>query len=101
LRDDEPCDIIYVIVSLLNGSTLKLRNVGHALKLKRKLIFVSQLMDEGMKITFDGDVCKITKVAMVMAHNKKEGTLYMTSGSGASTSITLSELDEVASKTWA
>ena len=42
-----------------------------------------------MKTTFDGDVCKITKVAMVMAHGKKEGTLYMTSGSEASSESTL------------
>ena len=46
-----------------------------------------------MKTTFDGDVCKITKCAMVMAHGKKEGTLYMTSGSRASISVASSELD--------
>jgi len=43
--------------------------------------------------TFDGDVCKITKGAIVMAHSKKEDTLYMTSGSGASISVASSELD--------
>jgi len=35
--------------------------------LERNLISVSQLMDGGMKTTFDADVCKIAKGAMVMA----------------------------------
>ena len=45
-----------------------------------------------MKTTFSGDVCKITKGAMVMAHGKKEGTLYMTSGSDASISVVSSDV---------
>jgi len=74
LGDDEPCDIVGkgdVMVSLSNGLTLKLRNVRHVLKLKRNLISDGQLVNGGMKTTFDGDVCKITKVAMVMAYGKK------------------------------
>jgi len=87
LRNNKSCDIIGkgdVIISLFNGSTLKLRNVRHALKLKRNLTSVGQLAaGGGMKTTFDGNVCKITKGVPVMAHDKKEGTLYMTCGSGA------------------
>ena len=45
-----------------------------------------------MKTTFVGDVCKITKGAIVMAHEKKGSTLYMTSSSGASISVASSEL---------
>jgi len=60
-----------VVVSLFNGSTLKLRNVRYVPKLKRNLISVRQLANRGMKTTFDGDVCKITKGAMVMAHGEK------------------------------
>jgi len=74
LGDDESCDIIGkgdVVVSLSNGSTLKLTNVRHVQILKRNLISVGQLVDGGMKTTFDGDVCMITKGAMVMAHGKK------------------------------
>ena len=44
--DDEPCDINGkgdVMVSLSNGSTLKLRNVRLLLKLKRNLIYVRKL----------------------------------------------------------
>ena len=70
-----------------------MRNIKHVPKLKKNLISVGQLADGGMKTTFDGDVCKITKGDVVMAHDKTEGTLYMTSGSGASISVTLSELD--------
>ena len=65
LGDDEACDIVGkgdVMVSLSNDLTLKLRNIGHVPKLKRNLISISQLADGGMKTTFDGDVCKITKV---------------------------------------
>ena len=96
LGDDELCDIVGkgdVMVSLSNSSTLKLRNVRYVLKLKRYLISVGQLVDEGMKTTFDVDVCKITKSVMVMTLEKKEGTLYLTSVSGASISGASSELD--------
>jgi len=65
LGDDEPCDIARkgdVVVSLSTGSILKLRNVRYVPNLKRNLIFVRQLADGGMKTTFDGDICKITKV---------------------------------------
>ena len=79
LGDDELCYIVGkgdVMVSFSNGLTLKLRNARHVSKLKRNLIIVGQLADGGMMNTFDGDVCKITKGAMVMSHGKKEGTLY-------------------------
>ena len=47
-----------------------------------------------MKTTFDDNVCKIMKGAIVMAHKKKEGTLYMTSGFGASISVASTELND-------
>jgi len=62
------------------------------MKLKRNLISVGQLADGGIKTTFD-DVCKITKRALVMAHGKKEGILYMTSSFEASILVVLSEVD--------
>ena len=98
--DDEPCNIVRiddVLVSLSNGSLLNLWNVRHVPKLKRNLISIGQLADEGMKTNFDGDICKIMKDSMVMAHGKKEGTLYVISGSGASISVASSELD---AKVW-
>ena len=79
--------------SLSNGLMLKLRNARHTLKLKINLISVGQLVDGGMKTTFDDDICKITKGVMVMAHSKKEDTIYMISSSRASISVASSKLD--------
>ena len=67
-----------------NGSILKLKDVRHVPKLERNLIYVGQLAAAKMKITFAGDLCKITKGAMITIHSKKEGTVYITSGSTAS-----------------
>jgi len=50
-------------------------------------------VDGRMKTTLDSDICKITKDAMVMAHDKKESTLYMISGSRALISVTSWELN--------
>jgi len=44
-----------------------------------------------MKITFDGDLCKIT--TMIIANDKKEGTLCMTFGSTVSISVASSDMD--------
>jgi len=90
LRDDEPCNIVGkgdLMVSLSNGTMLKFRNIKHVSKLKRNQISIDQLADGGMKTTFEGDVCKITKGTMVTTHGKKEGTLYMTSSSRVSMSV--------------
>jgi len=46
-----------------------------------------------MKTSFDGDICKITKGSMVMTLEKKEATLYMMLGSGASILVASSEMD--------
>jgi len=78
-----------MLVSLSNGSTLKLRMVNqhrHVPKLMRNLISVDQLADGGMKTTFDGG-------CHGEVHSKKEGTLYMMSGSGSSISVASPELD--------
>jgi len=82
-----------VTIILSNGSTLKLKDVKNVPKLKRNLIFVSQLANSGMKITFDGDLYKITKGVMITSHGKKEGALYMTSGSTASISVASLDVD--------
>jgi len=77
LGNDESCNIVVkgnMTVSLSNGSILKLKDVKHITKLKRNLISFGQLVDVGMKTTFDGDLYKITKGAMITAHGKKEGT---------------------------
>jgi len=50
LGDNEPCDIVrkgVVMFSLSNGSTLKLKNARHVLKMKINLSSVGRLQTEG------------------------------------------------------
>ena len=96
LRDNELCYIVGkgdVVISLSNDLILELRNIRYVMKLERNLISVDQLTYGGMKSTLDSDVCMITKGGMVMAHGKKEGTLYITSGFGASILVASSEVN--------
>jgi len=98
LGDDEPCNIIgksNVTINLSNDSILKLKDDGHVPKMKRNLMSIGQLADAGMKTTFDGDSCKITKGVMITTHDKKEGTLYMTSVSTTSISVVSSNVESV------
>ncbi|RVW83913.1 Retrovirus-related Pol polyprotein from transposon TNT 1-94 [Vitis vinifera] len=68
-----------VRISLPNGSVWLLEKVRHIPDLKRNLISVGQLDDEGHAILFVGGTWKVTKGARVLARGKKTGTLYMTS----------------------
>ncbi|GFZ01036.1 hypothetical protein Acr_14g0006710 [Actinidia rufa] len=82
LGDDEPCSIIgkgEVQISLTNGTTLRLKDVRHVPNLKRNLISVGQLATSGCKTIFTDDSWKVMKGDMVMAHRKKQGTLYVMS----------------------
>ena len=56
-----------------------LEKVRHIPDLRRNLIYVGQLDDEGHAILFVGGTWKVTKGARVLARGKKTGTLYMTS----------------------
>ena len=62
-----------------NGSVWLLEKVRHIPDLRRNLISVEQLDDEGHAILFVGGTWKVTKGVRVLAHEKKTGTLYMTS----------------------
>ena len=55
-----------------------MRNVRHVPNLKRNLISIGQLDDEGFVTTFVNGCWKITKGAMVIVRGSKMGTLYMT-----------------------
>ncbi|RVW16522.1 Retrovirus-related Pol polyprotein from transposon TNT 1-94 [Vitis vinifera] len=66
-------------ILLPNGSVWLLEKVQHILDLKRNLISVGQLDDEGHAILFVGSTWKVTKRARVLARGKMIGTLYMTS----------------------
>ena len=67
-----------VRILLPNGSIWLLEKVRHIPDLRRNLISVGQLDDEGHAILFVSGTWKVTKGARVLAHGKKTGTLYMT-----------------------
>ena len=56
-----------------------MEKVRHIPDLRRNLISVGQLDDEGHTILFVGGTWKVTKGARVLARGKKTSTLYMTS----------------------
>ena len=68
-----------VRILLPNGSVWLLEKVQHIPELRRNLIYVGQLDDEGHAILFVGGTWKVTKGVRVLARGKKIGTLYMTS----------------------
>ena len=82
LADGSALDVVgmgNVRILLPNGSVWLLEKVRHILELRRNLIFVGQLDDEGHAILFVGGTWKVTKGARVLARGKKTGTLYMIS----------------------
>ncbi|CAH9142592.1 unnamed protein product [Cuscuta epithymum] len=60
-----------------NGCMLKLNGVRHIPGLRRNLLSIGQLDEEGYAVTFGNRNWKITKGALLVAKGKKEGTLYM------------------------
>ena len=68
-----------VRILLPNGFVWLLKKVRHIPDLRRNLIFIGQLDNEGPAILFVGGTWKVTKGARVLARGKKTGTLYMTS----------------------
>ena len=68
-----------VQILLPNGSVWLLEKVRHIPDLRRNLISVGQLDDEGHAILFVGGTWKVTKGVRVLACGKKTGTICMTS----------------------
>nr|CAN78986.1 hypothetical protein VITISV_015274 [Vitis vinifera] len=82
LADGSTLDVVGlgdVRISLPNGSVWLLEKVQHISDLRRNLISVGQLDDEGHAIPFVGGTWKVTNGARVLARGKKTSTLYMTS----------------------
>ena len=82
LADGSTLDVVGlrdVRISLPNGSVWLLEKVRHILDLRRNLISIGQLDDEGHAVLFVGGTWKVTKGVKVLACEKKTGTLYMTS----------------------
>ena len=82
LADGSALDVVGmgdVRILLPNGYVWLLEKVRHIPELRRNLISIGQLDDEGHAILFVSGTWKITKGARVLACGKKTDTLYMTS----------------------
>ena len=82
LADGSALDVIGmgdVQILLRNGFVWLLEKVRHIPELRRNLISVGQLNDEGHAILFIGGTWKVTKGARVLSCGRKTSTLYMTS----------------------
>ena len=82
LADGTALDVVGmgdIRILLPNGFVWLLEKVRHIPDLRRNLIFVGQLDDEGHAILFVSGTSKVTKGVKVLACGKKIGTLYMTS----------------------
>lgn len=78
LADDEPLDIVAkddVHIKMPNQSVWKLKNIKHVPSLKRNLISIGQLDNEGYVTILVGGSWKITKDAMMIARGNKIDTL--------------------------
>ncbi|CAM8883282.1 unnamed protein product [Rhodiola kirilowii] len=79
LGDVEPLEVAGkgdVRIKTPDGSILQLRGVRHIPGLKKNLLSVGQLDEDGYDVTFNCRNWKIAKGARVIAQGKKEGTLY-------------------------
>lgn len=67
-----------VCIKVKSDSVWKLQKVRYVPRLKRNLILVGQLDDEGHVVNFHGSKWKVRTGARILAHGYKIGTLYMT-----------------------
>jgi len=80
LTDGKSLDIVGkgdINIKTSNGSLWTLHNVRHIPALKRNLISIRQLDDEGHHTTFGDGAWKVNKGNLVMACGKKRVSLYM------------------------
>ena len=80
LADDQVLDITGigdVDLKTSMGTTWTLKDVRVIPSLRRKLISVGKLDDEGFDVHFGGGQWKVIKGNLVIAKGKKKGTLYM------------------------
>ena len=80
LADGKSLDIIRrgdINIKTSNGSVWTLNNVRHIPTLKRNLISIGQLDDDGHYTTFGDGHWKVMKGNLVVARGKKQRSLYM------------------------
>jgi hypothetical protein len=81
LADGTALDVVgigNVKIRIHADSVWKLQKVRHVPELKKNLISVGQLDDEGHGIHFHGGKWKVSMGARIIAQGEKTGTLYMT-----------------------
>ncbi|GKB93236.1 retrovirus-related pol polyprotein from transposon TNT 1-94, partial [Tanacetum coccineum] len=66
-----------VILKTSFGTSWTLKDVRYIPSLKKRLISVGQLDEEGYHVGFGDQQWKVTKGNLVIAHRKKLGSLYM------------------------
>ncbi|GJZ36138.1 retrovirus-related pol polyprotein from transposon TNT 1-94, partial [Tanacetum coccineum] len=66
-----------VVLKTSFGTSYTLKDVMYIPSLKRKLISVGQLDEEGYHLGFRDQEWKVTKGSFVVAHGNKRGSLYM------------------------
>ncbi|GKB16537.1 retrovirus-related pol polyprotein from transposon TNT 1-94 [Tanacetum coccineum] len=80
LADDKTLDIAGirdVVLKTSFGTSWTLKEVRYILGLKKRLISVGKLDEEGYHVGFGDQQWKVTKGNLVIAHRKKLGSLYM------------------------
>ena len=99
LADDSYLDIMGKgeVHTWTENGLWKLLEVRHVLDLKRKLISMGQIDDEGYTTVFGGGQWKVIKGALVVARGKKVGTLYLTPGQTDTIAVATYSVD---SKLW-
>ena len=93
LADGQSLDVMGisdVSIKQPNSSVWKLQKVRYIPQLKKNLISVGQLDDNGHSISFRDGEWKVTKRVMVIAREKKRSTLYMTTKPGDVVSVAAS-----------
>ncbi|GJV43320.1 putative RNA-directed DNA polymerase [Tanacetum coccineum] len=80
LADDKTLDIVGVgdvVLKTFFGTSWTLKDVRYIPGLKKRLISVGQLDEEGYHIGFGDQQWKVTKGSLVVARGNKRGSLYM------------------------
>ena len=61
---------------LNDGRIITLPGVLHIPSLAKNIIYVSKMVDAGVKIVFEKDICKMIRGAMVLMRGVQYGTIY-------------------------
>ncbi|GKF33631.1 retrovirus-related pol polyprotein from transposon TNT 1-94, partial [Tanacetum coccineum] len=80
LVDEKTLDITGigdVVLKTSFGTSWTLKDVTYIPSLKRRLISIGQLDEEGYHVGFGDQQWKVTKGSLVVAHENKRGSLYM------------------------